>query len=147
SASMQPSSRPRSRSCSFSACCREHIRPGKWPGSSPRRPCEDPGMFKHALKLIWNRRRTSRLVVVEIAAAFVITFVLTAIAVDLVSNYRRPVGFDYQNVLSVTAQSREVGDGLLGLAALEGSYSGTLEDVLTGLRALPRTETVAPMQA
>jgi putative ABC transport system permease protein len=104
-------------------------------------------MFRHALKLIWNRRRANRLVVVEIAAAFVITFVLTAIAVDLVSNYRRPLGFDYEDVLSVTVQSQELAGNSTDVVARlsRESYSGTLEDVLAALRALPRTETVAPI--
>lgn len=103
-------------------------------------------MFKSALKLIWNRRRVNRLVVVEIAAAFLITFLLTAIAVELVGNYRRPLGFDYENVLSVTLRNREATGGFqFSLSPLEGSFSGMLEDVLSAVRALPRAETVAPI--
>jgi len=104
-------------------------------------------MFKSALKLIWNRRRANRLVVVEIAAAFVITFVLTAIAVDLVTNYRRPLGFDYEDVVNVTVQTQELVGNPTDIAARlsRERYSGTLEDVLAALRALPRTETVAPI--
>jgi putative ABC transport system permease protein len=103
-------------------------------------------MFKSALKLVWNRRRVNRLVVVEIAAAFLITFVLTAIAVDFIGNYRRPVGFDYENVLNVTVQSREATGGyLLSLTPLQRPYPD--EDVLAALRALPRAETVAPIGA
>jgi putative ABC transport system permease protein len=104
-------------------------------------------MFRHALKLIWNRRRANRLVVVEIAAAFVITFVLTAIAVDLVGNYRRPLGFAYEGVLSVTAQTQELAGNPTDVVARlsRESHSGTLGDVLAALRALPRTETAAPI--
>ena len=104
-------------------------------------------MFRHALKLIWNRRRANRLVVVEIAAAFVIVFMLTAIAVELVSNYRRPLGFDYEDVLSVTVQTEDLAGNPTDIAARlsRESYSRTLEDVLAALRALPRTETVEPV--
>jgi putative ABC transport system permease protein len=104
-------------------------------------------MFRHALKLIWNRRRANRLVVVEIAAGFVITFVLTAIAVDFVSNYRRPLGFDYEDVLNVTVQAEELAGNPRDVVAFlsRESYSGTLEYVLAALRALPPTETVAPI--
>jgi putative ABC transport system permease protein len=104
-------------------------------------------MFRHALKLIWNRRRANRLVVVEIAAAFVITFVLTAIAVDLIRNYRRPLGFDYEDVLSVTVQTEDLAGNPTDVAARlsRESYSRTLEDVRAALRALPRTETVEPV--
>jgi putative ABC transport system permease protein len=104
-------------------------------------------MFRHALTLIWNRRRANRLVVIEIAAAFVITFVLTAIAVDLAINYRRPLGFDYEAVLNVTVQTQELAGNPTDIVTRlsQESYSGTLEDVMAALRALPRTETVAPI--
>jgi putative ABC transport system permease protein len=101
-------------------------------------------MLKHALKLIWNRRRATWLVVVEIAAAFVITFLLTALAIELAGNYRRPLGFDYENVLNVTVQR---GDNPYSLMQAElGSYSDTIEGVMSALRALPRTDTVEPIQ-
>jgi putative ABC transport system permease protein len=107
-------------------------------------------MFKSAIKLIWNRRRASRLVVVEIAAAFLITFVLTAITVDLAGNYRRPLGFNYEDVFRVTVQTEEIaanewGDVLERLT--RGSHSDTLENILPALRALSRTEAVEPIQS
>jgi putative ABC transport system permease protein len=100
-------------------------------------------MLRHALTLVWNRRRANRLLVVEIAAAFVITFVLTALGADLWSNYRRPLGFDYRNVWDVAVVNAAVG-GMFGLAPQQ-SHSGTLADVVAALSALPRTETVAPI--
>jgi putative ABC transport system permease protein len=100
-------------------------------------------MLRHALKLIWNRRRASRLVVIEIAAAFVITFMLTGTAINLVGNYRRPLGFDYENFLSVIVQRS---DSVYSRAQVGmESYSDTIEAVLDALRALPRTEVVEPM--
>jgi putative ABC transport system permease protein len=104
-------------------------------------------MLKHAIKLIWNRRRASRLVVVEIAAAFVITFLLTALAIDLVDNYRRPLGFDYEDALNVTVRSAAADNVYSLIASQPGPYSDTLENVLAALRALPRTEAVAPITA
>ncbi len=104
-------------------------------------------MLKHALKLIWNRRRASRLVVIEIAAAFVITFVLMGSAINLVRNYQRPLGFDYENVLSVVVQRGETTYSRFSMIPGQAeSYSDTVEDVLAALRALPRTETVEPME-
>jgi putative ABC transport system permease protein len=102
-------------------------------------------MLRHALRLIWNRRRTNRLVVVEIAAAFVVTFVLTATAVDLWSNYRRPLGFEYENIWSVAVTDSSAGMSF-GFSGQE-SYSDTLDAVLAALRALPRTEAVEPVMA
>lgn len=105
-------------------------------------------MLKSALKLTWNRRRASRLVVIEIAAAFLITFVLTAIAVDLAGNYRRPLGFSYEDVLRVTIQTEEIAANRWGDVVertARNSHSGTLESILPALRALSRTEAVAPI--
>lgn len=104
-------------------------------------------MFKSALKLIWNRRRTSRLVVVEIAGAFLITFVLTAIAVDLAGNYRRPLGFKYEDVWMVTVETEEIAANEFDVIETfeRGSHSGTLENILPALRALSRTEAVEPI--
>ncbi len=45
-------------------------------------------MFEHALKLIWNRRRANLLVIVEVAAAFVVVFVVVALALRAWSNYQ-----------------------------------------------------------
>ena len=105
-------------------------------------------MFKSALKLIWNRRRTSRLVVVEIAAAFLITFLLTAIAVDLAGNYRAPLGFDYEDVWMATVLTEEIAANEYDvIETLEhGSHSDTLENILPALRALSRTEAVEPIR-
>lgn len=100
-------------------------------------------MLRHALRLIWNRRRTNRLVVVEIAAAFVVTFVLTATAVDLWSNYRRPLGFQYEDIWSVGVFDTSAASSGID----EVSYSDTLDAVLRALRALPRSEAVESLMA
>jgi putative ABC transport system permease protein len=62
-------------------------------------------MFRHILRLIWNRRKTSRLVIVEIAAAFLVVFVVLALALHAYSNYRRPLGFAYENIWRVAVNS------------------------------------------
>jgi putative ABC transport system permease protein len=100
-------------------------------------------MLSHALKLIWNRRRANRLVVIEIAAAFVVTFVLAAISMNLWTNYRRPLGFEYENVWAVTVNNSTAGFGF-GLG-VQPSYSETQSQVLSALRALPRTQAVEPL--
>ncbi|HEU4616949.1 MAG TPA: FtsX-like permease family protein [Gammaproteobacteria bacterium] len=100
-------------------------------------------MLRHALKLVWNRRRSNRLVVVEIAAAFVVTFVLAAVSVNLWANYRRPLGFDYENVWSVAVNNTRAGS-TSGLVE-QPSYSATQTEVLRALRALPRTAAVEPL--
>lgn len=58
-------------------------------------------MIRHALRLVWNRRRSNALILLEIFFCFLVVFVVAVLALFSWSNYRRPLGFDYQNVWSV----------------------------------------------
>jgi putative ABC transport system permease protein len=94
-------------------------------------------MFEHALKLIWNRRRANLLVIVEVAAAFVVVFVVVALALRAWSNYQRPLGFTYENVWRVVIVNEAV------VRAPGRSQEGmheTTDDVLSALRRLPGVE-------
>lgn len=102
-------------------------------------------MLDHVLKLVWNRRRANALVAIEIAAAFVVTFVLLALALKLWSGYRQPLGFDYEDVWSVQV-SQEAAGGFGTFAFASADFSGTLLDVTGALRALPRTQAVGPIE-
>lgn len=94
-------------------------------------------MLRHALTLVWNRRRANRLVVIEVAAAFVVVFVLLALALRAWSHYQRPLGFVYENVWGVALTSEDQASGFgLPLSATRA----TSDDVLAALRRLPRVE-------
>ena len=58
-------------------------------------------MTRHLLKLVWNRKRTNALLVLEILASFLVLFAVTALAVYASSNARRPLGFSYERVWDV----------------------------------------------
>ena len=94
-------------------------------------------MFEQALKLVWNRRHANRLVVVEVAAAFVVVFVLLALSLHAWNNYRRPLGFVYENIwrVELTTEDRAGGPGVPRQPTRE-----TSDDVLAALRQLPRVE-------
>ena len=94
-------------------------------------------MLRHALTLIWNRRRANRLVVVEVAAAFVVVFVLLALSLRAWSHYQRPLGFVYEDIWSVALTSEDQASGF-GPDAL--ATRATSDDVLAALRRLPRVE-------
>ena len=49
-------------------------------------------MTWHLLKLVWNRKRTTLLVMTEIAAAFLVLFAVAAFATYVFDNWRRPIG-------------------------------------------------------
>jgi putative ABC transport system permease protein len=92
-------------------------------------------MLRHALKLIWNRRRSNLLVIVEIALAFVAAFAVLALGAYYWANYHRPMGLQYKDVWAVqlkTGRSRmQLNDAWNAENAL------TLRDVLVAVREQP----------
>jgi len=58
-------------------------------------------MIRHVLKLVWNRKRTSFLLVLEMAISFFVLFGLAALGIFSWDAYRRPLGFDWTNVWNV----------------------------------------------
>lgn len=59
-------------------------------------------MTRHLLKLLWNRKRASALIVVEIVLSFlVLTAVIGGVA-HFVINWNRPLGFDATSVWNLT---------------------------------------------
>jgi putative ABC transport system permease protein len=66
-------------------------------------------MIRQLVKLCWNRKRAQALVVIEVFFSFLVLFAVMTVAVYNLDNYRRPLGFDYHDVLNVNVTSlREV---------------------------------------
>lgn len=61
-------------------------------------------MIKHLLKLVWNRKRANALIVAEIFISFLVIFAVLTATVAVVSNWRRPIGFAWDNVWDVRMQ-------------------------------------------
>jgi putative ABC transport system permease protein len=92
-------------------------------------------MFRHILGLIWNRRHASRLVIIEIAAAFLVSFVVCALSLHAWGNYRRPLGFVYEDIWLVS-----VNNEALILPPGESSapvLRSPIEDIRAALRRVP----------
>ena len=102
-------------------------------------------MFNHALKLVWNRRRANALVAIEIAAAFVVTFVLLALALNLWSAWRQPLGFEFEDVWSVQV-SQEATGGFAMFAMRNDGVEEILGDVRNALSALPQSQLVESIE-
>jgi putative ABC transport system permease protein len=56
---------------------------------------------RHYLKLIWNRKRTNLLVMIEIFFSFLVVFGVAALAAYYVNYYRQPLGFSIEDVWAV----------------------------------------------
>jgi putative ABC transport system permease protein len=69
-------------------------------------------VIRHLFKLIWNRKRANALVIAEIFVCFLVLFAVSTLSIYSWTNYRRPLGFSYENVFSVDVQFEESkGDG------------------------------------
>jgi putative ABC transport system permease protein len=59
-------------------------------------------MFRHMMKLIWKRKARNLMLSLEILIAFLIVFAIAATSARYHQLYSLPVGFDYQDVWSVS---------------------------------------------
>ena len=62
-------------------------------------------MLRHLFKLIWNKKKTHSLLIVEIWASFMVLFGLATLIVVNLRNYREPLGFSYDNVWAISLKS------------------------------------------
>ena len=58
-------------------------------------------MIRHLFTLMWNRKRATGLLILEIFLAFVVLFAVGSVGVYLRRNYQAPLGFAYDNVWQV----------------------------------------------
>ncbi len=64
-------------------------------------------MITHLFKLIWNKKKTHSLMLVEIWASFMVLFGLTSLMVYNIKNYIEPLGFTYENVWAVNLSNNQ----------------------------------------
>jgi putative ABC transport system permease protein len=63
-------------------------------------------MTRHLLKLIWNRKRTNLLLMLEIFFSFLVLFAVVTLGLFYVDNYRHPLGYAYENVWCVEVDTK-----------------------------------------
>jgi len=68
-------------------------------------------MIRHLLKLVWNRKRSNALMILEICASFLVVFVVATLGLFFLDNYRRPLGFEWKNVWNVRVGISHAGGG------------------------------------
>ena len=59
-------------------------------------------MFKHLFKLIWNKKKQNFLLMSEMLFSFLVLFAVFTLLVYYYNNYKKPMGFEYQNVWMVS---------------------------------------------
>ncbi|UOQ72919.1 hypothetical protein [Hymenobacter cellulosilyticus] len=65
-------------------------------------------MIRHLLILIWNRKRSTMLLAVEILLCFFVLFAVSSLFLYNVYHYRQPLGFDYQNVWEINIDPKRI---------------------------------------
>jgi putative ABC transport system permease protein len=98
-------------------------------------------MIRHYLKLIWNRKRSNLLVMLEIFMAFLVVFAVVTLGVYFWNNYRQPLGFDYENVWNVSVSTPMARDG--SPVADADSELQTARQLVAAMRAFAEVESVA----
>src|SRR6266567_3131799 len=58
-------------------------------------------MFKHLFKLIWNKKKQNFLLITEILVSFLVIFAVFTLLVYSYRNYKKTMGFEYENVWAV----------------------------------------------
>jgi putative ABC transport system permease protein len=93
-------------------------------------------MIRHLLKLVWNRKRTNALIILEIFFSFLVLFVVGTLGLYLWDNVHRPLGFSYDRVLVATIDMEQSGDD-----TFDPGQVATFE------RLLREAQSLAPVEA
>lgn len=67
-------------------------------------------MIMHLLKLIWNRKRSNLLMILEIFFSFLVLFAISCLFIFNLTNYTRPLGFTYEDVWSLSLKKGDQQD-------------------------------------
>jgi len=94
-------------------------------------------MIKHLFKLVWNRKRSNFLLMLEVFASFLILFFVVTLGVYFADNYRQPLGFSYDNVWHLST-GRQGSDDIW-----VPEDATTLEQVILAIKSNEEVEGVA----
>ncbi len=64
-------------------------------------------MLRHLFKLIWNKKGSHALLIIEIWASFMVLFGVLSLIVYNVNNYLQPIGFEYGQVWNLDLASNQ----------------------------------------
>ncbi len=90
-------------------------------------------MLSHLLKIIWNKKGSHSLMIVEIWASFMVLFGLLSLVAFNAKNYLEPIGFNYENVWSIDLTTNQDTTAL----------PEKLDRVMQRIRSYPEVESVS----
>ncbi|MFN0124397.1 MAG: ABC transporter permease [Blastocatellia bacterium] len=99
-------------------------------------------MFRHLLKLVWNRKRANFLIILEMLISFLVIFAVSLLTLSWANNYRLPLGYDYHNVWAVSVTTPNTANDVVGDGRVPGA---SLRQMLRAARELPEVLAAAGM--
>ncbi|HEY3569689.1 MAG TPA: ABC transporter permease [Thermoanaerobaculia bacterium] len=94
-------------------------------------------MTRHLLKLVWNRKRSNALMILEICVSFLVVFVVVTMGLFLLDNYRIPLGFEWKHVWNVR----------IGMGRNEASAGDAAAQQATLTRLFQEVRSLEPVEA
>jgi len=100
-------------------------------------------MIRHLFRLTWNRKRSTGLVFIELAGCFLVLCAVATAASLVLDNWRRPLGFRWDDVYRVSLGYGEFyrASDAQRRQAIEGA-----QRILTEVRGMPEVEAAALAQ-
>lgn len=95
-------------------------------------------MIRHVLKLVWHRKRSTALLMLEVAVSFLVVFAVAAFTLRRVGNFHRPLGFEWQPVWVVEVDTNVTTDDEWTVEQVQ-----RMQRLIAEARALPRVEAAA----
>ncbi len=86
-------------------------------------------MIRHLLKLVWNRKRSNALMILEICVSFLVVFVVATLGLFLWDNYRVPLGFEWKEVWNVRIGMGQTNDNTDNAAAQQAILARLIQEV------------------
>jgi putative ABC transport system permease protein len=96
-------------------------------------------MTRHLLRLIWNRKRSNFLIMVEILCAFLVLEGVVLMGSHYANNYRQPLGFSIARVWGIRIDTKE---SARDDKALQAAQMAILRQLFNAVRDLPQVEAV-----
>jgi putative ABC transport system permease protein len=69
-------------------------------------------MIKHLFKLVWNKKGSNALLIVEIFVSFLVLFSVTTLFISNYRHYAQPLGYEYENVWVIDFSKQDMSDSL-----------------------------------
>ena len=106
-------------------------------------------MIRHLLRMVWNRKRANILIAVEIFLSFLVLCAVAIMGLYYLDNYRRPLGYAWQDTWAITMDSndRDVPGSEAAVAAPgagpRAAQRAVVGRLLAAARDLPEVESAA----